>query len=57
MLLVTLLNHCYKFRSFVYRTIFLENGPDQKPRIIVEVVPRRTGKRRCPICIYPVNPS
>lgn len=53
MLVVTLLNRCYKFKSFVYQAVHLEEEPEQEPKIIVEIVPRRNGKRLCPKCLKP----
>jgi len=50
MLIKTLLNHCYKFSSFVYTSIKLEIGDNDSQCIIVDIVPRQNGKKLCSKC-------
>jgi transposase len=49
MLIITLLNHCLKFNSFVFKTAKLlqENNKDI---LIIDIVARRNGKMLCSKC-------
>lgn len=49
MQLKTILNQCYKFKSFVYQRVYF-TGSDGNKRIEVEVVPRRNSKAICSGC-------
>ena len=50
MRLITLLNHCYKFKSFVYAK---ERHEPEKNRVIIEVKPRKNGRPICSGCHQP----
>lgn len=52
MRLITLLNHCYKFKSFVYVKDRLEKQGDGV-RVIVDVEPRKNGRPICSGCQQP----
>jgi transposase len=49
MLVKTLLNHCYRFKRFVYGTCRFEGNGDII-RIIVPIVPRKNSKPQCSGC-------
>jgi len=52
MQLKTILNQCYKFKSFVFQKIqFVENNAEK--HIEIEVVPRRNSKALCSCCGRP----
>lgn len=48
----TLLNHCYRHKSFVYERCRLENV-DGKEALVADIVPRKNGKALCPKCEKP----
>jgi len=50
----TLLNHCYKFSSFVYQKERWDER-DGKPCVIVDIEPRKNGKPLCSICQKPAS--
>lgn len=45
----TLLNHCYRHKSFVYERCRLEIA-DGEEKLVVDIVPRKNGKALCPEC-------
>lgn len=50
MLVKTILNRCYKFKSFVYGSVkFIEKG-EKIPAIEVEIFPRKNSKMICSCC-------
>jgi transposase len=49
MQLKTILNQCYKFKSFVYDQVRFVNGHGQK-HIEIDVLPRRNSKAICSCC-------
>lgn len=48
----TVLNHCYKFKSFVYQAERWETH-DKKAYIVVDIEPRKNGKPLCSGCQRP----
>ena len=53
MLLQTILNHCYKFKSFVYKNIYFEEDPEKGQKLVVEIEPRLNGQTLCSKCQKP----
>jgi hypothetical protein len=51
MLIKTLLNHCHKFKHFVYQRAYLENGFQGQARMIVEIEARVNSKKVCSKCL------
>lgn len=49
MLLQTVLNHCQKFKSFVYRSVRMETIKGLEA-LVVKVVPRKNSLPRCSAC-------
>ena len=52
MQLKTILNQCYKFKSFVYDQVRFVNG-NGKEHIEIDVLPRRNSKAICSGCEKP----
>ena len=44
MLIKTVLNHCQKFNSFVYKDVYFEENHIGHPSITVEIEARKTAK-------------
>jgi transposase len=53
MLLQTILNHCYKFKSFVYKNIYFEEDSKNGQKLVVEIEPRLNGQALCTKCQKP----
>ena len=53
MLVKTILNHCYKFRSFIYQNVHLSTDFIGNPIIIIDIEPRANGKKLCGKCQKP----
>ncbi len=51
MLIKTLLNHCHKFKHFVYQRVYFENGFHGQPRMVVEIEARANSKKLCSKCL------
>ncbi len=52
MLIKTMLNQCYKFKSFVYGNIYFNSGGEE-PAIEVEIIPRKNSSPICSECHRP----
>lgn len=46
----TILNHCYKFKSFIYKSVYFTTDYNGIPIIIVDIAPRANGKKLCSKC-------
>ena len=55
MLIKTILNHCYKFKSFVYKNCYFEETVVGAVEIIVELAPRSNGQKLCSKCRTPCS--
>ena len=55
MLIKTILNHCYKFKSFVYKNCYFEETAYGAGAIIVELAPRSDGQKLCSKCRTPCS--
>jgi transposase len=53
MLLKTILNHCHKFKSFVYKKVHLLTDDNGNPIIIVDIEARANGQKLCSRCYRP----
>jgi transposase len=53
MLVKTILNHCYKFKSFVYKNVHLLTDDKGNPIIIVDIEARTNGHKLCSMCRHP----
>ena len=51
MLIKTLLNRCFKFKSFVYGIVRFSEGK-RGPELLVEIQPRRNAKPVCHCCAF-----
>ncbi len=50
MLIKTILNHCYKFKSFVYMRCYFEPNLIGNPKMIVEIRARSNSQKLCSEC-------
>ena len=53
MLVKTILNHCYKFKSFVYKNVHLLSDDKGNPIIVVDIEARTNGQKLCSTCHRP----
>jgi len=53
MLVQTVLNRCYKFKSFIYRCAYMVQAPDGESHMIVELEARANGQKLCAECLKP----
>lgn len=53
MLVKTILNYCYKFRSFIYQNVHLSTDFIGNPIVIIDIEPRANGKKLCGKCQKP----
>ena len=55
MLVKTILNHCYKFKSFIYQSVHFATDYKGDPIIIVDIEPRANGQKLCGKCQLPCS--
>ena len=53
MLVQTVLNRCYKFKSFVYTHVHMVQAADGESQMIVEIEARAKGQKLCAACLQP----
>ena len=50
MLIKTILNNCYKFKSFIYQDVQLIDNNHGNTRIHITILPRKNGRPICSQC-------